>query len=107
MADYLKPNGISNLEARFMFMIRNRMLDVKTNYGGQHTDTLCPLCEEEEDTQQHLLVCKELDSQGTLVEKLPSYEHIFEGSLDEKVYIGRILKLKFSQRNKKVKLSAS
>jgi hypothetical protein len=92
--EYLKPNGISNLEARFMFMIRTRMLDVKTKYGDSTT------------VHRHMSsVCKELDSPGTLVEKLPSYEHIFEGSLDEKVYIGRILRLKFSQRNKKVKLS--
>ena len=60
MADYLKPNGITNTEARFLFSIRCRMLDVRVNYEGQHSDTLCPLCAEEEDSQHHLLVCQVL-----------------------------------------------
>ena len=107
MADYLKPNGISNQEAAFLFTLRSRMLDVRSNYGGQHTDTLCPLCAELDDTQAHLLVCKELTSSGTLVDKLPEYEDIFVGCLTEKVNTARILKDSFSRRKNKLKVAST
>ena len=50
MADYLTPNGITNSEAKFLFNARTRMLDVKSNFPGKHSDTLCPLCDEERAT---------------------------------------------------------
>ena len=70
MADYLQPNGIINSEAKFLFMVRSRMLEVRKNFEGKHTNTLCPLCEVEPDTQQHLLVCEELVVSGAIVDSL-------------------------------------
>ena len=106
MADYLKPNGITNTEARFLFSIRCRMLDVRVNYEGQHSDTLCPLCDEEEDSQHHLLVCEVLGEAGqpvVVVDQPPVYEKIFNGTLDEKIYVSRIIEERFSERKKILK----
>ena len=33
MADYLKPNDISNIKAKFIFSARSRMVDVRTRVG--------------------------------------------------------------------------
>jgi hypothetical protein len=41
MADSLKPNGIINSEAKFLFMVRSRMLEVRKNFEGKHTNTMC------------------------------------------------------------------
>ena len=100
MADYLTPNGITNSEAKFLFNARTRMLDVRSNFPGKHSDTLCPLCDDANDTQEHLLMCMELAMAGTAVTNLPNYEELFEESLDAKVYISRLLKEKMSQRKK-------
>ena len=101
MADYLKPNQITNSEAKFIFTLRSRMLDVRSNYPGQHTDTLCPLCTDVSDTQEHLLLCSELDTDSTVVVNLPIYEHLFGEDLEAKVSISRMLKEKFTQRQRK------
>ena len=101
MSDYLKPNGVVNSEAKFLFTLRSRMLEVRTNYPGRHTDTQCPLCEDESDTQEHLLVCRELATNGAVVMNLPNYEHLFGEDLETKVNISRLLKEKFTQTEKK------
>ena len=103
MADYLKPNGIINSEARFLFMVRSRMLEVRKNFEGKHTNTLCPLCEVEPDTQQHFLVCEELVVSGAIVDCLPDYQNLFGNELKEKICIARIMQDKFNLRKIKLK----
>ena len=103
MADYLKPNGITNTEAKFLFNTRCRMLEVRANFEGQYDDKLCPLCAEDQDSQQHLLQCEVLLTPGTLVDQVPVYENIFVGTLDEKVSIARIIKEKYDMRKKMMK----
>ena len=76
------------------------MLDVRANIGGQFDDTLCPLCAEDEDSQQHLLKCDALETLGTVVVQLPVYENLFEGTLDEKIAVARIIKERFDMRKK-------
>ena len=98
MADYLEPNGILNSEARFLFMLRTRMLEVRKNFEGKHSNTLCPLCEVEPDSQQHLMVCEKLEVSGALVESLPDYEDLFGNELEGKIGIARIMQEKFKLR---------
>ena len=76
------------------------MLEVRTNYPGRHTDTQCPLCEDESDTQENLLVCRELATNGAVVSNLPNYEYLFGEDLEKKVKISRMLKEKFTQRQR-------
>ena len=93
MQDYLKPNSASIEESKFTFSIRSRMLDIRTNYRGQYmdSDTLCPVCFMEEETQQHLLVCDMLCDPDSLVINVPSYDELFGDVLDKKLIISRIL----------------
>ena len=60
------------------------------------------LCEVEADTQQHLLVCEELEVSGAMVDSPPEYENLFASGLDEKLSISRILKEKFKIRKLKL-----
>ena len=103
MADYLRPNGIINSEAKFLFMLRCRMLDVRMNYSGHHADTLCPLCDSERDTQEHLLVCTKLATANSVVSATPEYKELFGEILKQKISISRILNEKFSFRKKLIK----
>ena len=105
MADYLKPSDITNNEARFLFSLRCRMVDVRTNFEGKYSDRLCPLCAEDDDHQHHLLVCELLNQAGTIVEKIPVYKNIFEGTLEERIYTSRIIEAKYALRKKILKQS--
>ena len=75
--EYLCLNDISVREAKFLFLTRCRMLEVRSNYSGSHSDPKCPLCEVEQDTQKHLLVCKKLNNENNIVSEVPIYENLF------------------------------
>ena len=105
MADYLKPIDITNNEARFLFNLRCRMVDVRTNFEGRYSDRLCPLCAEDDDHQPHLLVCEVLDQAGSIVQNIPVYKNIFEGTLEEKISTSRIIEAKYALRKKILKQS--
>ena len=96
MADYLKPNGIINSEARFLFMVRSRMLEARKNFEAKHT-THCVPC------VQHLLVCEELLVSRALVDSLPDYQNLLGNELKEKIGITRIIQEKFKLRKIKLK----
>lgn len=51
-------------EASILFRLRTRMLPLKTNMKGQHSNTLCPRCSLEDDDESHLMeVCANLRNQ--------------------------------------------
>ena len=99
LQDYLAPNELSTHEARFIFHLRSRMVDLKANFRGKHSDWLCPLCKCDEDSQQHLLVCPELNEEDELVINLPNYNDLFSDNLEDKSNISRILRKRFISRN--------
>ena len=103
MQDYLCPNEMSVQEAKFVFQLRSRMVEVRTNYGGSHPDLRCPLCMMEHDTQKHLLECVKLDGVGELVSVLPEYEDLFSRKLEPKVKVSRILRARFLKRKQMMK----
>ena len=86
MQDYLSPNCLTNEESKFIFLLRSRMLDVKCNFRGryQHSNTLCPVCMTAEDSQAHILACRELDDVNQLVTWLPKYICICSGKVYER-----------------------
>ena len=98
---YLEAGDHSVKESKFLFSLRTRMLDVKTNYGEKYFLKMCPSCELEDDTQEHLLYCYILDDERTVVEELPSYEELFSEDTNKQIRITRILKKRFTLRNKK------
>ena len=96
--DYLRPEDtISINEAKFLFLLRTRMLDVRANFEGKYKDLMCPACKLVEDTQHHLIECSKL-SDDDLVEKLPEYNDLFGDDLEPKVNTSRIIRMKFQRR---------
>ena len=100
MQAYLEAHEHSIQESRFLFALRSRMVDVRANYREKYFVTLCPCCNLEEDSQEHLLSCYKLMERGTIVEQTPTYEDLFCGNLGRQLNISRILKNKFQQRKK-------
>ena len=100
MQKYLKPNSLTNREAKFAFHSRTRMLKVRKNYGGSYSKHFCPICkdENEEDSQQHLLFCERLVDNNTLAEEVPVYNDLFSEHLDKQIRIVRILVTNFKAR---------
>jgi hypothetical protein len=87
MQDFLSPNSSSIDECKYIFLLRSRMLDVKCNYRGRyiHSNTLCPVCKKEEDTQAHILVCAQLNVEDEIVSKTVEYHHLFSEKLADKI----------------------
>jgi hypothetical protein len=100
MARYLKPNNISVQEAKFLFTLRARMLDLKCNYRGKYSEVNCPCCKLEEDTQQHLLSCRSLHTDGTLIGSLPDYNDLFSENLSKQVQLSSIMKKQYEKRKR-------
>ena len=57
---YLKSNEIFRENAQKLFNFRTRMANVKANFPNSKDDTRCPKCGIEDDTQPHLLNCREI-----------------------------------------------
>ena len=85
-------------EAKFLFALRCRMLEQKGNYSGKHKEIICPCCKLEDDHQQHLLICKKLNTGGTLVGQLPEYDQLFGNNLLKQIEISRIMRQKYNLR---------
>ena len=100
LQDYLSPSsGLVSLEAKFIFMLRTRMLDIKSNYQGKYSNLNCPICDSQQDTQQHLLQCQKLKDENEIIKQIPDYDDLFGANLDSKIMISRIIKLRFQERN--------
>ena len=77
-----------------LFKFRTRMFNVRNNFRNnyQQTDTLCPLCRKEEDTQEHMFKC------GSIVQTLLHeninvvYEDIFSADTNRLLRAARHLK---------------
>ena len=90
---------------KFIFLLRSRMLDVKCNYRGRylHSNTLCPVCKKEEDTQAHILVCAELNVENEIVTKTVEYNDLFSEKLADKLSVAQVIKERYKRRNKILK----
>ena len=74
---YFTNKNISFRQSSIIFALRSRTLrGIKNNFKKMNLhNTLCPLCERLEDTQQHVLYCKVL--QDCLPHTIsPQYEHL-------------------------------
>ena len=58
---YLICEELSLAQKRMLFLMRNQMCDVKTNYSTHYKHNMkCRLCDKDEESIFHLLVCDEL-----------------------------------------------
>ena len=89
MRKYLQPNKIRmrKEEAQLIFKLRCRMTQIKVNLKGKYDTLECDACGKEEETQEHILVCEELNKDKDNQEF--NYENLFNGTVTEQVKIAK------------------
>ena len=90
MLQYLQPSVLENVQAKLVFQLKSRMVEVKVNYKNKYSDLQCPVCkvDGEEDSQQHIFTCKKLlQENNILVDKNIIYSHIFHKDIELLLYI--------------------
>ena len=96
---YLKNNNVKMTieEKQMIYQLRLEVTYVKMNFKGMHEDLKCKICNEENETQKHILECKILNKDET---QFLEYEKIKSGNIFEKVKIVRKFKDNINKRDK-------
>ena len=87
-----------NLEVCLLFALRSKYIDCKANFKNKYryTHLLCDYCFESDDTQQHILQCKVLNSylqsKEAANEKI-EYNDLFKNVHKQKVIVTMFTKL--------------
>ena len=56
--EYLKSDSdLTNNDKYLLIKLRTRMAELKVNFKGKYEDLICPLCNNDNDTQSHLFNC--------------------------------------------------
>ena len=77
LQDYLKGSHVYSItESKFIFSLRTRMLEIKGNYENKHENKRCIACNNNDETQEHLLSCSKLWDSNRLIDTLPVYSDI-------------------------------
>ena len=63
------------------------MTQIKVNLKGKYDTLECDACGKEEETQEHILVCEELNKDKDNQEF--NYENLFNGTVTEQVKIAK------------------
>ena len=97
LQEYLKSGQALSIEEKaFIFAARSNMIDVHANFKIGKTDILCRKCQSEDETQQHILVCKALSDNCVLdISHIPEYEDLNSENPIKIANIGQILINKF------------
>ena len=102
---YLQPNQISIAEAKFIFLARTRMLDLRNNFRNKYPDVSCPNCYSAIDDQEHLLTCTKLVDGVELVAGSIRYEDVLHSKLEDVIKVSRILQTNYKKRKDIIKSS--
>ena len=70
-----------------LFKVRCRVTETKVNLKGKYDLLQCDACGKEEETQEHILLCTEINTNGKKDEC--KYEKLFYGTVFEKFKIAR------------------
>jgi hypothetical protein len=91
MQRYLKANKskISQEEAQTIFRMRSRTTEVKLNFRGKHETFECDVCHEEDENQEHLLKCRQINKHKKNERNLPDYEKLFGNNLKDQIEIAK------------------
>ena len=92
--NYLKSTGvqITKEERQLIFKMRCRVTDLKMNFKRKYEDHNCEACKQEEETQKHILECKEIQKKQQSIKCNLEYEKLFHGNLNDKIEIARTFK---------------
>ena len=89
---YLQPNKIqiSKEETQLIFKLCCRVTEAKVNLKGKYDNLDCRACGQQEENQEHILKCEELNKNNKTDEI--NYKHLFDGSVTEKLKIAKLFK---------------
>ena len=92
MQRYFKSSkmDITQEEVRLIFKLRCRVTNLKTNLRGAYDSHECGICNEEDETQEHILKCKGLTNMKKEENVIPNYENLFYGKMSEQLEIAKI-----------------
>jgi hypothetical protein len=91
MQRYLKSSKekMKQEEAQTIFKLRSRVTDVKINLRGKYETFECEVCKEEEESQNHIMECKEIVKFRQNYTKPPNYNKLFDGNVKEQLEISK------------------
>ena len=58
-----------------IFIMRSRMEEVKLNFRGKCENLDCEVCKEVEESQKHILECREITKMKKDIERPPEYAY--------------------------------
>ena len=92
MKRYLLPSEAkqNKEESQLIFKLRSQMTNLKMNYKGIYDSYECEACGLEDESQGHLLECKEILKISKEVDGIPNYDRLFQGTVQEQTSIARI-----------------
>ena len=82
-------------DAQLIFRLRCRMTQIKVNLKGKYDTLECSACGSDEENQQHVILCKELNENKSMNDV--KYENIFNGTVEEKLKIAKVFKQNFDK----------
>ena len=99
---YLCPGNLNIREAKLLFHLRTRMVDVKENFRNKYPDTICPVCKGDlKDTQEHVLVCSVLNHDRNMIVKSPVvFSWIFGTDVVKQSEVTRLFQYLWNLRTK-------
>ena len=105
MRKYLMPNetNATKEDKILIFKLRCRVTDTKMNKKGLYDDYECDICENENESQKHILECKDLVDMNDENMKNFKYEKLFDGKVCEQLNIAKIFKQNMKNRDEILK----
>ena len=73
---YLQSESLNIEGKKLLFKLRNRLIDVKTNFKKKYNNNLeCRLCSAPEESQSHLVQCSEIICDNEVKEALDGFQY--------------------------------
>ena len=99
MAEYLLPDNCLTIDnKRQLFSIRNRMLNISSNFSSNKKNKSVCFCGTNED-MKHIYECKYLN----MDEPLENYEKIHTGTMNQQINVFRRFEVNLENREKYLK----
>ena len=100
MQKYLQPNTtkITKDEAQLIFKLRCKVTEAKVNLKGTYDNLECGACGISEETQQHIIECKELNKNKKSENII--YSKILNGTVIEKLKIAKLFRENYDKLEK-------
>ena len=105
LQSYFQPQKMHTQLAYFSFICRTRMLQVGANFKGKNSNPVCPLCQIDYDSQNHLLECPKLVDLNLICQNKVLYEDLFSPDLVKMTLVVTNLNQNYKKRLKLLKKS--